>query len=246
MTVAGLLVPWVLHRGSWQWGWVALSVLGAVATVVAALALRHTVEPDVPEAGQRRWDRRRIGWLCAAYTLFGVGYIAYLTFIIAFLQGRGVGVGTVAAFWVVVGAAASTGWLAWGRPIGRLGGARSVSLLLVVLAAGTVLPVLLPLTWAFFVSGIVVGGTFLSVVTAVTVGIRQVLPPSLWTSALAFATVAFGVGQSVGPWLTGWFSDVVGSLGAGLVLSAALLLVGAVLALPGARRPAPDAGAAST
>ncbi len=246
MTVAGLLVPWVLHRASWQWGWVALSVLGAVATVVAALALRHTVEPDVPEAGQRRWDRRRIGWLCAAYALFGLGYIAYLTFIIAFLQGRGVGVGTVAAFWVVVGVAASTGWLAWGRPIGRLGGARSVSLLLVVLAAGTVLPALLPLTWSFFVSGIVVGGTFLSVVTAVTVGIRQVLPPSLWTSALAFATVAFGVGQSVGPWLTGWFSDVVGSLGAGLVLSAALLLVGAVLALPGARRPAPGAGTAST
>ena len=67
---------------------------------------------------------------------------------------------------------------------------------------------------------------------------RRVLPPGLWTSGLAFATVAFGVGQTVGPWLTGWFSDVLGSLGAGLVLSGVLLVVGAVVALP-QREPPP-------
>ena len=47
MTLAGLLVPWVLARSDgggstgWQLGWVALAVLGAVATVVAGLALRQ-------------------------------------------------------------------------------------------------------------------------------------------------------------------------------------------------------------
>lgn len=253
MTVAGLLVPWVLDRTAdpsgagglapaglapWQLGWVALAALGAVATLVAGLALRHTVEPAPPEAEHRRWDRRRIGWLSAGYTFFGLGYIAYLTFVIAFLQEQGVGLRTVAVFWVVVGAAASGGWFVWGPLVGRLGGARAMSALMVVLAAGTALPVLVPQTWAFFVSGVVVGGTFLSVVTAMTVGVRQALPPALWTSGLAFATVAFGVGQTVGPWLTGWFSDVVGSLGAGLVLSAGLLVAGAALALgTGARRP---------
>lgn len=183
MTLAGLLVPWVLDRGAvgglaaWQLGWLCLTGLGVAATVAAVLGVRHTVDPAPPDAAQRRtWDRRRIGWLSAGYTLFGLGYIAYLTFIVAFLQDQGVGGRTIAAFWVAVGLAAS--------------------------------------------------------VTAMTVGVRESLPMPLWTAGLAFATVAFGAGQTLGPWLTGWFSDLVGSLGAGLVVSAALLVVGAVLALP--------------
>ncbi|WP_161965117.1 YbfB/YjiJ family MFS transporter [Ornithinimicrobium cerasi] len=252
MTVAGLLVPWLLDRApegaagmqAWQLGWVALAVLGTLATLVAAVTVRATVDPAPPEAEEHRtWERGRVGWLSAGYTFFGLGYIAYLTFVIAFLQEQGVGLRTVAAFWVVVGVAASAGWFVWGPVIGRLGGVRSMQLLMVVLAAGTVLPVLVPQTWAFFLSAAVVGGTFLSVVTAMTVGVRRVLPPVLWTSGLAFATVAFGVGQTVGPWLTGWFSDVVGSLGAGLVLSAALLVVGAVVALPQREPPTGRAAA---
>lgn len=240
MTLAGLLVPWVLDRtagapgGGWQLGWVALAAVAALATVVAGLGLRDSVEPTdrTRAAEHRRWDRTRIGWLSAGYTFFGVGYIAYLTFVIAYLQQQGVGLRTVAVFWVVVGAAASAGWIVWGGLIGRLGGARAMSGLMGVLAVGTALPVLVPQTWSFFVSAALVGGTFLSVVTAMTVGVRQVLEPPLWTSGLAFATAAFGLGQIAGPWLTGWFSDVVGDLGAGLVLSAALLLVGALVVLP--------------
>lgn len=239
MTVAGLLVPWVLDRGpggpvaGWQLGWVALAVLAAGATVLAGLTVGATVEPPPrPPGHHHRWDRARIGWLSAGYTFFGVGYIAYLTFVVAYLQEQGVGLRTVAAFWVVVGVSASAGWFVWGPLIGRLGGGRAMSVLMTVLALGTALPVLVPQTWAFFVSAVLVGGTFLSVVTAMTVGVRQTLEPSLWTSGLAFATAAFGLGQTVGPWLTGWFSDATGGLGAGLVLSAVLLVVGALLAVP--------------
>ncbi|MGD8201940.1 YbfB/YjiJ family MFS transporter [Ornithinimicrobium sp. W1679] len=287
MTLAGLLVPWVLDRSDagggtgggadggsgvgsdgasgvgadgssglgagggpgvgpdgllaglagWQLGWVALAVLAGVATAVAALALRSTSDPAPPAAEHRRWDRRQVGWLSAGYTFFGLGYIAYLTFVIAFLQEQGVGLRTVAVFWVVVGLAASAGWFVWGPLIGRLGGARAMTVLMTVLALGTVLPVVVAQTWAFLLSGVVVGGTFLSVVTAMTVGVRRALPAGLWTSGLAFTTAAFGAGQTVGPWLTGWFSDRLDSLGAGLVLSAALLLVGALLVLP-QREPA--------
>ena len=242
MTLAGLLVPWLLDRvpdagTGWRLGWLLLAGVGAVATLVAAVAVRATAEPAAPRAQEHRgWERRRVGWLSAGYTFFGLGYIAYLTFVIAYLQELGVGLRTVAVFWVVVGLAASAGWFVWGRVIGRLGGGRAMTLLMAVLAAGTALPVLVPQTWAFFVSGTVVGGTFLSVVTAMTVGVRESLEPPLWTSGLAFTTAAFGLGQTVGPWLTGWVSDLLDSLGAGLVLSAALLLLGALLVLP--QRPA--------
>ena len=64
-----------------------------------------------------------------------------------------------------------------------------------------------------------------------TISIREILPQPLWTSGLAFATIAFGLGQTVGPSLTGWVSDRSQDLGTGLLLSAALLLAGAGLAL---------------
>jgi predicted MFS family arabinose efflux permease len=54
----------------------------------------------------------------------------------------------------------------------------------------------------------------------------------LWTAGLGFATVAFGVGQSFGPWLSGAVADRAGGIAAGLAVSAVLLLLGAVLALP--------------
>ncbi|MDO5739672.1 MAG: YbfB/YjiJ family MFS transporter [Ornithinimicrobium sp.] len=235
MTVAGLVVPWVLDETGgtgWRLGWVMLAGMGLLATVVAGLALRHTQDPEQPALDQRSWRRRSIGWLSASYACFGLGYIAYLTFVVAYLQEQGVGQRTTAAFWVVLGLAAVGGVLAWARLLGRLGGSRSMTVVLLALAAGTVLPVIVPQTWAFFVSGIVVGGTFLSAVTAMTVGVRRLLPTAQWTSALAFTTIAFGLGQTLGPWLSGLVADRFGGLASGLVFSAGVLVIGAIVAIP--------------
>ena len=235
MAATGLLVPLVLDQTGgtgWRTGWFALAALGAAATVVAALALPHTRDPRPPTQDQRAWSRRSIGWLSASYTCFGLGYIAYLTFVVAYLQEQGVGQRTTAVFWVVLGLAGIVGVLVWARIIGALGGSRAMTVVLLALAAGTLLPVLVPQVWAFFVSGIVVGGSFLSAVTAMTVGVRHVLPQPVWTSGLAFTTIVFGVGQAFGPWLTGVVADRFVDLGAGLVFSAVVLVLGALLALP--------------
>ena len=59
---------------------------------------------------------------------------------------------------------------------------------------------------------------------------------------MAFATVGFGLGQTVGPVLTGWVSDRLDSLTSGLLVSAAVLVLGIVLALA-QPRPATGPGA---
>lgn len=235
MAVTGVLVPWVLDETDgtgWRPGWLVLAGLGVAATVVAGGALRHTRDPDPHQEGESRWRRRTIGWLSASYWCFGLGYLAYLTFIVAYLQEQGVGQRTTAVFWVVLGVAAILGVLVWARPIGALGGSRAMSAVLLTLAVGTGLPVVVPQVWAFFVSGILVGGSFLSAVTAMSVGVRHVLPQPLWTAGLAFTTIVFGVGQTLGPWLTGAVADRFDGLATGLVFSTVALLVGAVLALP--------------
>ena len=234
IVLAGLLVPWVLDLTDgtgWRQGWLGLAAIAALATLAAIVAARRVDDPIPPEDHARHWNRRRISWLVAAYTCFGMGYIAYLTFISQYLTDNGIVGPVIAGFWAIVGIAAATSGPLWGPVIGRLGGSRGMAVVMVVLAVGTVLPVLLGGAAAAYLSGLVVGGSFLGVVTAVTISIREILPQPLWTSGLAFATIAFGLGQTIGPSLTGWVSDRSQDLGTGLLLSAALLLTGAGLTL---------------
>lgn len=249
IVLAGLLVPWVLDLTDgtgWRQGWLGLAAIAALATLAAIVAARRVDDPVPPEDHARHWNRRRISWLVAAYTCFGMGYIAYLTFISQYLTDNGIVGPVIAGFWAIVGIAAATSGPLWGPVIGRLGGSRGMAVVMVVLAAGTVLPVLLGGAAAAYLSGLVVGGSFLGVVTAVTISIREILPQPLWTSGLAFATIAFGLGQTVGPSLTGWVSDRSQDLGTGLLLSAALLLAGAGLALLQQRQLAQGAPAGAS
>ena len=80
-------------------------------------------------------------------------------------------------------------------------------------------------------SAILFGSAFLAVVTSVTTLARQVLPMHQWTAALGLLTVAFGIGQSFGPFLGGWFSDGGGGVRLGLILSAGILSLSMLTAL---------------
>lgn len=54
--------------------------------------------------------------LLAAYGLFGAGYIAYITFIVAFLAAGGAGPGQISVCWVILGGAAIGAGFGWGGP----------------------------------------------------------------------------------------------------------------------------------
>ena len=243
IVAAGLLVPLVLDLSEgpgWREGWLALAAVGVVATLTAWRAVRRVSDPVLPEAHARRWDRRLIGWAVVAYTCFGLGYIAYLTFISEYLTEEGMSGPVIAGFWAVVGLTAAVSGVAWGPVYGRLGGSRGMAVVMTTLAVGTVLPVVLEGPVAAYLSGAVVGGSFLAVVTAVSIAVREVLPQPQWTAGLAFATIAFGLGQTVGPTLTGWVSDLTADLGTGLLISGAILVVGAAIALLQPRHPNPN------
>lgn len=238
IVLAGILVPWVLDLTGgtgWRQGWLVLGAISLVGTLVAVVSARRVADPAPPDAQAARWDRGSIGWLVAAYTAFGMGYICYLTFMTAFLDEAGMSAPAITGFWVVVGLAA---WLspAWGPVYGRIGGGRGLALVMTVLAVGTVLPVFVAGTATAYLSGVLVGGTFLACVTAMSVGVREALPQPHWTAGLGFATVAFGLAQTVGPSLTGWVSDRTHDLGSGLLVSGVILVLGIVLALVHHRR----------
>jgi predicted MFS family arabinose efflux permease len=170
-----------------------------------------------------------LGW----YVTFGAGYVSYMTFAVALLRSQGLGTALTAAFFVVLGLVSTVVTLTvWGHVIGRLRGGRAPSVVAFVVLLG-VLPVLLlpPGPIAAIVSAVVFGAGFMAGPTAATMIARRMLPQDTWTAGIALLTVAFSVGQAIGPIVSGVLSDSAGGIAHGLWLSVGLLVVATVLAL---------------
>ncbi|HUY53539.1 MAG TPA: YbfB/YjiJ family MFS transporter [Candidatus Nanopelagicaceae bacterium] len=235
IVVSGLAIPVLLAStpvaNGWRWGWVLLAGLGLLAFAIAAPAARASREPRAAPLADKHWPARRFRALFLSYAFFGAGYIAYMTFIVAFLKGHGAGPGEITTFWVVLGAASITGAFIWVRPLVHLRGGRAPGMVLAVVSVGALLPLVSTSPGAVMGSAVLFGGSFLAVVTAVTMVARRSLQPHHWTPAIASLTVAFALGQCAGPVLAGVLSDGPAGLRAGLGLSAGVLVAGALIAL---------------
>jgi predicted MFS family arabinose efflux permease len=166
------------------------------------------------------------------YVLFGAGYVAYMTFVIALLREQHLGAGIEAVFFIVLGLASAVGTLTvWGRVTARLRGGRAPALVSVVVLVGVLPALLWQGTAAALASAIIFGGSFMAGPTAATVLARRSLPAHAWTLGIALLTVAFSVGQAAGPVLAGILSDASGGIDKGLWLSIILLALAAVTAL---------------
>lgn len=240
--LSALLVPQVLRAAAqvahgWAWAWWALAIASAAATGLLAWAGRTMPQAPVPAPSPTTGSAaapvalRSFGWALAGYAFFGVGYIGYMTFVIALLREQGASGGFVTLFYALLGIACVASSRLWAGLLDRYRGGQPQALLNGLLGVATLLPVLgassAPVA---LVSGLLFGGVFLSVVASTTALVRHNLPPSRWAQGISLFTIVFALGQIVGPTVTGWISDGPGGLARGLVASAIALWLGAALA----------------
>lgn len=235
IVASGVVVPALLDatgpRG-WPVGWLAMGVLAVGASSAAALAARRTALPPSPPSGTTpRWRAACPAPAAVGYALFGAGYIAYATFIIAYLRHERMSAADISAFWIVLGLASIAAAFAWGRPLARLRGGRGPAAVMTVVLAGAVLPVVVSGLVAAFASAVLFGGSFLAVVTAVITLAQRTVPAHAITASIGALTVAFALGQCAGPVLAGVISDGPAGVRAGLLVSAAILSVGILASL---------------
>lgn len=243
MVVSAFAVPALVAEAGWRTGWFVLGALATAATVAALPALARAA--DVAAHEVRRppiftpYATRGLRAVMVSYVLFGAGYIAYTTFIVAYLRNQlGFDAGDVTLFWCCAGIAATGAGLAWGPLLSRLTGGRGVALANAAVMIGAILPVLIATRPAVFASSLLFGGSFLIVPTSVTAFVRKAVPPRAWTAAIAVLTVGFAIGQCIGPWLSGVVSDARYGLAGGLLLSGGILAGAALIALA-QREPTP-------
>ncbi|AFT88623.1 YbfB/YjiJ family MFS transporter [Paraburkholderia phenoliruptrix] len=238
IVAASLLVPLtILNRAhGWQFAWFALAAACAVLTVAAVGAARKIegLHATAAPAAQRvatdhaaRWPR--FACALAGYALFGVGYIGYMTFIVALLRNAGMSAAVVTAFYLLLGVTTVLSARVWSGLLDRMRGGQALAVLNALLAVATLLPALFTQPWIAFASGALFGATFLSAVASTTAFVRHNLPASHWAKGISAFTIVFAFGQIVGPMVIGWVSDGAG-LARGLIYSALLLAGGALLA----------------
>ena len=232
VAMSALTVPLLLDTVGWRGGWMVLGALALTANLIALPALQRAPLPaeQYTTAKESAWSPRNMSIELMGYVLFGAGYIAYATFIIAQLrESSHFTPQEITFFWAFLGCAAIAGVFAWGPALTRLRGGRGAAAVIAVVTLGAVLPLLSGSRPIAYLSALLFGGSFLSTITAVTSFARRTAPPEAWTKAIAALTVAFGIGQCVGPILSGYLSDGPAGVRTGLQVSAAVLFASAVV-----------------
>ena len=244
ISLSALLVPAVLgvapapHSWTWAWWVLALACMAATAVLLwPARALNGLAAPVAAASGTTPVDAvpDRVRWRALApallgYGLFGVGYIGYMTFVVALLREQGRGAGEVTLFYALLGLAVVLSSRIWAGLLDRSRGGEALARLNALLGVATILPAITGAWPVVLASGLLFGGVFLSVVASTTALVRHNLPQALWASGISAFTIVFAAGQIVGPTVVGWIADGPGGLARGLVFSACALWVGALVA----------------
>jgi predicted MFS family arabinose efflux permease len=201
------------------------------------LPFARIAEPQQPSnASTARINTWSIALYLVGYGFFGAGYIAYMTFMIAYVRDAGGGAIAQTAFWTLIGLGAFAQPWVWSSLMAKARSGRVTALLIGLTALGAVIPLLGRSAIAFAASAVVFGNAFFAVVSSSTAFARLNFHPGAWPRAVALMTIAFGVGQIVGPIVIGAISDATGDLSHALAMSAVVLLAGAALCLVHARR----------
>jgi len=233
VVLSSAIVPFALMDGAsgWRWGWLGFGAVSLLAGLVSLPAVRH--RPGGASAQvESRAGTARVSLVPAAiaYALSGAGYIAYMTFVIAFLRAEHFAPLIVSTFWTVLGLASVATGFGWGYVLARLPGGWPLAVVLALLGIGAFVPLVNDGGAIAFVSAVLFGGSQMAAPAAVTVLVCKARPPATWTREIGWLTVLFGIGQCIGPLVAGALSDRPSGVRLGLLVSVAILALAAVIA----------------
>lgn len=270
LIVLGPLLPRLLDArpmDGWRLSWYLFGGFTLLLALVAWLVLRDRPEQvglrplgsgegnaQVAESRQvsLSWSRvyrsRAVWHLGSVYAAFGFSYIIYMTFFVRYLVGElGYSPQTAGNLFMLLGWFSLACGLLWGGLSDRIGRRAALILVYLIHALAFSMFVWWPALPGVTISSALFGLTAWSIPAIMAAVCGDVVGPRMAPAALGFVTLFFGLGQALGPSVAGALADASGSFGGGLLLAAAVALLGAAGAwLLERKRSGPEAPGAWT
>jgi predicted MFS family arabinose efflux permease len=241
LVVAGPVVPRLIAAasGDWRVAWYFFAAVTALTTILTAILQRK--EPQAARSDFRDVFSSRHAWhLGFIYLLYGFAHITYLTFFQKRLIGNlGFSDESAGNLFLLAGMCSIVLGVFGGWISDRIGRGRALAVLLSLQAVAACLFGLRLGVVGPAISAVLFGFGVFSVPGLIGAACGDGFGARLAFASFGFVTVFIGVGQSIGPYVSGLLEDSFASLGPSYVLSAAIFAVAAIAALllPPARVP---------
>nr|WP_313973741.1 YbfB/YjiJ family MFS transporter [uncultured Psychrobacter sp.] len=180
--------------------------------------------------------------LSASYVLAGFGYITSATFLPVMATQRL----TTQSYeglliWLVVGIFAMLSNPVWGALAKRIGESKTLMGLTVLQAFGMCLPLWFDGAIGLYGNAVILGLTFVGMVS-MTLNLIKNINPAYSNLLIGLATLAYAIGQFIGPLVTVALAGQQDNFNAGLMVAAIGLLVGLILVFFFQRQTKPRCG----
>ena len=174
--------------------------------------------------------------LSLSYVLAGFGYITSATFL-PVMAVKQLPTQTHAGLliWLVVGVFAMLSNPLWGALAKRIGETKTLIGLTLLQALGMFVPLWIAGAFGLYINAAILGATFVGIVS-MTLNIIKNINPAYSNLLIGLATLAYAVGQFLGPLVTVALAGAKDNFDAGLLVAGAGLLLGLVLILSFSRQ----------
>ncbi|HOV90365.1 MAG TPA: MFS transporter [Syntrophorhabdaceae bacterium] len=254
LSITGLIIPRLISMygtEGWRYAWYLLGIIVFALSFLCYALLRDTpTEKGLTMYGGNEQQPVRIEkvslfntwktlirekeiWkLGIVYFMYGFSYIIYLTFIIAFLT-KEVGLSDYSAgrIFAILGFFAIFCGVIWGGLSDIIGRRYATMCAYLVLAISCILLIIIKSYVLFYISAIFFGLTAFSVPVIMAAAAGDTVGAKLAPAALGFITLFFGIGQALGPFVSGWLKDISGTFIYPFTLSAFVAIIGAITSL---------------
>ena len=229
----------VFAEGDVAQQWARLGILAAVMMALAWFLLAgqpfRTQQASAHADGHTNVDAK-LWRLIVGYGFFGYGYVVAATFVVAMAQRIDAPDFDARAVWLVVGIALVPSVYVWQWVANRFGLLHALRAAYLVEAAGVLMAgVSESYAWLVFAC-VLLGGTF-AAITALGLSAARAAAPQRIAFAVSAMTVAFALGQLLGPALSGRMADMFGDFFWPSIIAAALLTSAALLVTKAEQQP---------
>ncbi len=231
IAISALLVVIVAGAGlDWRVEWLISGLVSILLAGMAVAKIEDTPSRQPVKQGARARFSGGILPLVVAYGLFGLGYIVTATFLVAIIRSEPSLRAIEPFVWFIVGIAAAFSVNIWLRIAARQGTLVAFAVACAIEAVGVGASAVVMTQASMLLAAVLLGGTFMGITALGLMAARERSsgdPQRL----LAMMTVAFSIGQIVGPTAAGYLHDVTGDFTLASYGAALALILAAAFAL---------------